>query len=221
MGKPLECTVNAGKSLQPTPTTGTPSVSRYSSVRGKSRNDFAPAHTVTTGCAASAPKSAEMSPCSCESRCTPPIPPVANTPMPARLASNSDAETVVAPTDQRCAMARAISRSPTFLAGPRMRSCSDSLIPTRATPSMTAVIAGTAPASRMAAMQLVSAWALAGDGKPRCEKIVDSSATTARLDASASRTSSLIRIIGEVVFILHPVWHRVSAILAPQLSCRV
>ena len=101
MGKPLECTVNAGKSLQPTPTTGTPSVSRYSSVRGKSRNDFAPAHTVTTGCAASAPKSAEMSPCRCESRCTPPMPPVANTPMPARLASNSDAETVVAPTDQR------------------------------------------------------------------------------------------------------------------------
>jgi hypothetical protein len=38
-------------------------------------------------------------------------------------------------------------------------------------------------------MQRESACAFAGDGKPRLEKMVDSSATTAPLPASVSRTS--------------------------------
>ena len=62
--------------------------------------------------------------------------------------------------------------------------------PTRATPSRTAVSAGTAPRSRMAPVHRSSASALAGDGKPRLEKIVDSRATTATPSDSAVATSS-------------------------------
>ena len=54
-----------------------------SSVRGRSRNALAPAHTVTTGWWAMASRSADTSPVSSAPRCTPPIPPVANTAMPA------------------------------------------------------------------------------------------------------------------------------------------
>ena len=62
--------------------------------------------------------------------------------------------------------------------------------PTRATPSSTAVTAGTAPPSRIAAMHRSSASRLAGDGRPRWEKIVDSSATTGSPAASAAATSA-------------------------------
>ena len=48
-GSPLVRMVNAGNSSVPKPTTGTLNISRCSSVRGRSRNDLAPAHTVTTG----------------------------------------------------------------------------------------------------------------------------------------------------------------------------
>ena len=58
------------------------------------------------------------------------------------------AETVVAPNAQRWATATGRSRSAALRAGPRMRSCWSGSIPTRATPSSTAVIAGTAPAPR-------------------------------------------------------------------------
>ena len=51
-------------------------------------------------------------------------------------------------------------------------------MPTRATPSSTAVTAGTAPPARIAAMHRSSASRFAGDGRPRWEKIVDSKATT-------------------------------------------
>ena len=55
--------------------------------------------------------------------------------------------------------------------------------------------AGTAPPSLIAARQRSSASALAGDGKPRLEKIVDSSATTGRPSASAPATSSDSRVV--------------------------
>ena len=71
-----------------------------------------------------------------------------------------------------------------------MRSCSTGSRPTRATPSRIAVTAGTAPAPRIAAMQRSSASALAGDGRPRLEKIVDSRATTA--SPSVDRRAHLV-----------------------------
>lgn len=55
--------------------------------------------------------------------------------------------------------------------------------PATATPSSTAVIAGTAPAARIADSQRRSASSLCGDGSPSEEKIVDSRATTARPSA--------------------------------------
>ena len=57
------------------------------------------------------------------------------------------ADTVVAPKSHRWARATARSRSAALRAGPRMRSCSPGSRPTRATPSSTAVTAGTAPAA--------------------------------------------------------------------------
>ena len=150
---------------------------------------MAPAQTVTSGWWAMASRSADTSPVISDPRCTPPIPPVANTDTPAAAARASDADTVVAPRSQRCARATGTSRSAALRAGPRMRACSCSATPTRATPSSTAVTAGTAPAARMAPVQRSSASALAGDGNPRWEKMVDSSATTARPSARAAATS--------------------------------
>ena len=152
--------------------------SSSSSVRARSRKTLAPAHTVTTGCRARASRSALTSPVSEAPRCTPPMPPVANTATPPRCASATDADTVVAPTGHPCATATARSRSAALRAGPRIRSCSSGARPSRATPSSTAVTAGTAPPRRTAARQRSSASALAGLGRPRLEKIVDSSATT-------------------------------------------
>jgi hypothetical protein len=138
-------------------------------VRARSRKDFAPAHTVTTGCDASASRSAETSPLSSTPRCTPPMPPVANTSMPARCASATLAETVVTPTSQPCAAATARSRSATLRVPSSTRSSSASLSPTRHCPSSTAVTAGTAPPSCTAAVQRRSASALCGTGRPSVE----------------------------------------------------
>ena len=93
------------------------------------------------------------------------------------------------PTAHRCAIATAhvsLSR----LAG----RAEDAVVfagsrPTRATPSITAVRAGTAPAVARQPVHRSRASAFAGDGSPRFEKIVDSRATTARPVASASATS--------------------------------
>ena len=85
---------------------------------------MAPALTVTTGWWAMASRSADTSPVTSAPRWTPPIPPVANTAMPAAAASASDADTVVAPNDHRWATATARSRSAALRAGPRIRSCS-------------------------------------------------------------------------------------------------
>ena len=88
----------------PTATTGTPRVSRYSSVSGTSRIAFGPAHTTATGVRASSSRSAEMSndagappPDPSAPRWTPPMPPVENTRMPADSAAIIVAATVVAP----------------------------------------------------------------------------------------------------------------------------
>src|ERR1019366_4790518 len=70
---------------------------RYSSVLGRSSSALAPAQTTATGVRASSSRSAEMSKLTSAPRCTPPIPPVANTLMPARCAQIMVAATVVAP----------------------------------------------------------------------------------------------------------------------------
>jgi hypothetical protein len=62
-----------------------------------SRIDFTPAQTTATGVRASSSRSAEMSKLSPAPRCTPPMPPVANTRMPASAAMIIVAATVVAP----------------------------------------------------------------------------------------------------------------------------
>ena len=77
------------------------SVSSRSSVAPTSRIDFTPAQTTVIGVPASVPRSADSSHVSRASRCTPPSPPVANTPMPARTASAEVAATVVAPCARR------------------------------------------------------------------------------------------------------------------------
>ena len=123
-------------------------------------------------------------------RWTPPMPPVANTETPAAAAMprtptpsrRRTPTTGRSPPGRRarpsCGPARGCVRSR------RRRS------PTRTIPSSTAVTAGIAPPSRIAAAQRSSASRLAGDGRPRLEKIVDSSATTGAASASAVATSS-------------------------------
>jgi hypothetical protein len=60
----------------------------------------------------------------------------------------------------------------------------------RTTPSSTAVTAGVAPPSRTAAVHRSNASRLCGEGSPRFEKIVDSSATIGCPSSIARRTSS-------------------------------
>ena len=149
---------------------------------------FAPAHTTATGMVASAVRSAETSPSS--PRCTPPIPPVANTGIPERWAANMVAATVVAPVVRP---ARTWPRSRRLtLATPSAdarRSSWPVDSPTLIDPSRTATVAGTAPASRTAASALVAVSRLRGRGRP-WDTSVDSNATTGRPSSSASATSS-------------------------------
>ena len=94
---PLSRLQNAGRRSVPNPMTGTPCVSRYSRVRRRSSTALAPAHTTATDVRASSCKSAEMSKLAAAPRCTPPMPPVAKTGMPASAATIIVAATVVAP----------------------------------------------------------------------------------------------------------------------------
>ena len=131
--------------------TGTPLVSRYSSVRPRSRMLFAPAHTTITGVPASSSRSAEMSMVVSAPRCTPPMPPVANTLMPAMCAMIMVVVTVVAPSAPRATIA-ARSRRETFATLrpdlPRY-SISSGDRPALSLPPMIAIVAGTAPFSRI------------------------------------------------------------------------
>ena len=85
-------------------------------------------------------------------RCTPPIPPVAKTAMPARAATAIVAATVVLASDLATTTAersrRDALRTPVALPS---RSSASAVSPTLMRPPRTAIVAGTAPASRMAA----------------------------------------------------------------------
>ena len=118
-------------------------------VRGRSRTALAPADTTAMGIRASAVRSAETSPLSLASRCTPPMPPVANTLIPLACAANMVAATVVEPgwPDETAAarLLRLIFRMFGVVA-----SCSSSACvrPIRMAPPMIPMVAGVAPARR-------------------------------------------------------------------------
>ncbi len=134
-----------------------------------SRIDFAPAHTTHTGVRASSSRSADMSNVWDAPLCTPPMPPVASTRMPASAASTIVPATVVAPSSPRAA-STPMSRRDAFAtpSGPAVARCSicsaDS--PMVGRPRMIAIVAGTAPASR-AVFSVASAHSmLDGYGNP-------------------------------------------------------
>ena len=134
-------------------------------MRGRSRNALAPAQTVTTGWPASASRSAETSPVVSTPRCTPPMPPVAKTSMPAACASATEADTVVMPSAQRWAIATGTSRSATLDRPASTRSTSAAVRPTRGRPSRTAVTAGTAPPGADGGLAAVEGLAVARGGQ--------------------------------------------------------
>ena len=117
-------------------------------------------------CAASVVRSADSSKVSWAPRCTPPSPPVAKTVTPARAARWAVEATVVDPTPPRAAT-DASSRTLTFMASSSFasRSRAASSSPTRAWPSMTATVAGTAPPSRTACSNSRASRALSGRGQ--------------------------------------------------------
>ena len=124
-------------------------------------------------------------------RCTPPIPPVANTRIPAAWHAIIVAATVVAPQPPP-AIAAARLRRDTFSTDPRgavpsvSRSSRES--PTSSRPALSATVAGTAPVSRMAASASVATSTFCGWAMPWLIS-VDSRPTTGRPSRSASATS--------------------------------
>ncbi len=113
---------------------------------------FAPADTTETGVSASSRRSAEMSNDVSAPACTPPMPPVAKTSMPARCAQIMVAATVVAPV-RPVASATARSARESFIAPDARPSVSSSSAdnPMWIFPPSTAIVAGAAPAARTSA----------------------------------------------------------------------
>src|SRR6478609_4816463 len=165
------------------------SVSSRSRVAATSRIDLTPAHTTRTGVRERVVKSADSSHVSTAPRCTPPRPPVANTAMPARAARCAVDATVVAPMPPRAAtLARSRTLTLTTDDSVATRPSASSSSPIRATPSTTAMVAGTAPPARTSPSISRAIRRLSGRGSPWL-MIVLSSATTGAPDASASATS--------------------------------
>ena len=117
-----------------------------------SRIDLAPAHTTATEVFASSCRSAEMSKLSGAPRCTPPMPPVTKTSMPASAAQIIVPATVVAPSSPLASTAGR-SRRLTLCAWPERPSSSSSSSdrPMRMRPPISAMVAGSAPRSRITA----------------------------------------------------------------------
>jgi hypothetical protein len=124
-------------------------------------------------------------------RCTPPMPPVAKTRMPASAATIIVAATVVAPLPPRATTTGRSRRLSFATAAPLRpsRSISACVRPAFRRPSSTAIVAGTAPFARTSASTASAVSAFCGQGMP-CAMIVDSSATTGRPAASAAPTSA-------------------------------
>ena len=123
-------------------------------------------------------------------RWTPPMPPVAKTLMPASAAASIVAATVVPPV-RPAEMAKARSARESFIAPEDFASSASSGAdsPIFSRPFRMAIVAGTAPSSRMIASTFAAMSAFAGKGMPWV-MMVDSSATTGLPPRSASETSA-------------------------------
>ena len=138
-----------------------------------------------------ASRSAETSPVTSAPRCTPPMPPVENTPMPAACGQGQrggHGRGAVLPARRHRHAQIPLGRLAGRTADPVVLARDGH--PPGAHRRATAVTAGTAPPARTAARHRSRASRLAGPGSPRCEKMVDSSATTAPPAARASATSA-------------------------------
>ena len=168
---------------------------------------FGPAQTTAIGVRPSSSRSDEMSsdagtpprPPSAP-RCTPPIPPVANTRIPAACAAIIVAETVVAAQPPSLSATAIVGRAAlrTEPAGAVASASSASASsPTSSRPSRIATVAGTAPSvSRTAASDASATSRFCGYGNPWLMS-VDSSATTGRPSARAEATSAATTIRSE------------------------
>ena len=197
---PDERAKNPGTSSCPIAMTGTPRVSRYSSVAGTSRIAFGPAQTTAIAVRPSSSRSDEMSSdagapvadASSAPRWTPPMPPVANTRIPAAAAAIIVADTVVAAQPPSASATARLGRAAlrTDPAGAVASASSAAASnPTSSRPSRTATVAGTASGvSRTAASEADATSRFCGYGSPWLIS-VDSSATTGRPSASAAATS--------------------------------
>ncbi len=201
-----------GKCAVPSPMTGMPRESSASTVAGRSRMLFAPALITATGVRASIARSALTSGRSVHPRCTPPMPPVANTRMPAAPHAASVAATVVPPL-ARCAAAAPRSRVLSLRAAvsPPRRTSSSRVSPTCRRPSSMPTVAGTAPAARTVDSSSTLSARFAGSdasqpsmpagagmgarGSP-CVSTAVSRATTARPSRTAASTSGATRNAG-------------------------
>ena len=157
----------------PTATTGTPRVSRYSSVSGTSRIAFGPgAHDRDRGPGELVEVRGDVE-ASQGRRCrrpsaprwTPPMPPVANTRMPAAWAAIIVAATVVAPQPPDAIAAPRFGRDtlrtdPWGAVASASRPSAPS--PTRSRPSLSATVAGTAPVERIACSEAVATSTFCG-----------------------------------------------------------
>src|SRR5664280_1008938 len=154
--------------------------------------DLAPAHTVMQRARPITGRSCEMSRTALTPRCTPPMPPVTKTRMPAASAMCKDAATVVPPLNPM-ATATGMSRGPIFLTHLARASISSSDLerPTRILPETRAVVAGMAPPLRTMPSSSCASSRLIGYGMP-CVMMADSSATTGVPLRRASWTSSAI-----------------------------
>mmetsp|Transcript_17788 Transcript_17788/g.15563 ORF Transcript_17788/g.15563 Transcript_17788/m.15563 type:complete len:285 (-) Transcript_17788:140-994(-) len=140
---------NSGNFLVLKPKTGTPNVSSISMVLGISRIDLQPAETTATGVLPNSIRSAEISIVFATPLCTPPIPPVTKTLIPAKWAKIIVAATVVLPLSL---LTRTFARSLlehflTVLPAFANLSINSSVNPILILPSMIAIVAGTAPLS--------------------------------------------------------------------------
>ncbi len=211
---PLSVSQNAGNRSVPNTSTVTLSVSSRSSVAAMSRIDLTPADTTVIGQAPRIARSADSSKVWPALRWTPPMPPVANTRIPACAASHEVAATVVPPVAP-WATATGRSRTLSFsgFSVPASRCSWSGSSPTCGIPSRIAIVAGTAPESDTVRSKLAAASTFSGLGSP-CVMIVDSSATTGSPSRRARAT------VSETTEIMSP-WTLPAANAGPLSICTI
>lgn len=149
--------------------TGTPAVSRYSTVLSISKNGFGPEHTTATFVRPSSIKSAEMSIEFAAALWTPPMPPVAKILIPAMWARTIVPATVVPPLCRPRPVIYGRSRRETFMVDfDPLPNASIMVLdnPTLARPLTIPMVAGTAPFARMTSSTCIASSTLSGEGNP-------------------------------------------------------